>query len=181
MKSPVFRFVAAALFVLASVPSGVAQDGQPLARYDYWDVHVLDGPDGRICIVASLPIESRPQTVTRNGQQVPIQRGEIMVVITDWPADGVQNEIQIRMGYPIDTDVTVTIDGGPEFTLANIQDEIAWFRQGVEFQDDLLTDEMKRGRRMEVRATSTRGTDTFDVYSLVGITAALARSAEECS
>lgn len=180
MKLRVFRNAAALLcFAAAAVPA-TAQEGQPLARFEHWDVHVVEAPEGRTCIVASRPIESRPRTRTQNGQQVEVVRGEIMILITDWPDAGVQNEIQIWMGYQPTTDVTVTVDGGPEFTLGIVQDEIAWFRRGLEFQDDILTNEMKRGRVMEVRATSAFGTNTVDVYSLIGITAALNRSAEEC-
>ncbi len=181
MKSPALRILAAMLFLIGTLETGAAQDEQPEARFENWDVHVIDGPDGRTCVVASRPIDSQPRTRVQNGETVEVRRGEILILITDWPADGTQNEIQVQMGYAPTTDVTVIVDGGPEFTLDNVQGESAWFSQGVQFQDDLLTNEMKRGRVMEVRARSAFGTNTVDTYSLIGITAALARSAQECS
>lgn len=170
MKSALARPFAAALILSCAATPGGAQEGVPFARFQSWDLHVLDEPAGKTCIVASRPIESLPTNVLRSA---------ITFMVTDWPADGVQNEIHVEMGYPLASDVSVTVDDQAPFTMTIVDDEGAWLPTEVE--DNLLTTAMKRGRTMVVRARSTRGTDTVDTYSLLGISAALARAAEECS
>jgi hypothetical protein len=168
----------AALLAGAIAPV-LAQNGEPLARFQYWDLHILDEPAGKTCIVASRPVDSQPTTVLRNGQQVAIVRSAVTFMITDWPADGAQHEAHVQMGYPLAGNVSVTVDDEATFTMTIIDNEGAWLPTEVE--DNLLTAAMMRGRTMVVRARSTRGTDTVDTYSLYGVTAALARAAEECA
>ena len=170
LKAASARAIAAIAIVAGAVSSGAAQDGEPFARFQSWDLHVLDEPGGKTCIVASRPIESLPTNILRSA---------ITFLVTDWPAEGVQNEVHVQMGYPLASDVSVTVDGGAAFTMTIVDDEGAWLPTEVE--DYLLTAAMKRGRTMVVRARSTRGTDTIDTYSLLGITAAFARAVEECS
>ncbi len=171
MKVQFSRFATAALILACiSAPAAAQTTGDPVARFDNWDVHVIDGPDGKTCFIAARPTSSQPTNVTR---------GDIIFMVTDWPTPGVQNETHIEMGYPLATSVTVTIDGETTFTMTITQDEGAWLPTEVE--DRLLTEAMTRGRSMVVTARSTRGTNTTDTYSLIGVTAALARSAQECS
>jgi invasion protein IalB len=164
------RALGALAAIATAIAPAVAQEGEPFARFQSWDLHILERPEGRTCIVASRPLESLPSNVIRSA---------ITFMITDWPTDGTQNEVHVQMGYPLATDVTVTVDDQATFTMTIVDDEGAWLPTEVE--DDLLTDAMKRGRTMVVRARSTRGTDTVDTYSLFGITAALAQAAEECT
>ena len=170
MNATLSRCSAMIALLVGITSAGIAQDGQPLERFDNWDLHVFDGPNGKICVVASQPSDSRPTNVLRD---------PVLFMVTDWPTDGIQNEIQAQMGYPLATEVSVTVDDGPTFTMTNVVNEDAWLSSAVE--DDLLTAAMKRGRTMVVRARSTRGTDTIDTFSLIGISRALARSAEECA
>lgn len=173
------RSVAAATMAAMPLSLAAAQEGMPVATFESWNVHVFDGADGKTCIVASQPIAMEPEVGEGPGQ---VRRSQVLFMVTDWPADGVQHEIRAQMGYPLGANVTITIDGGEAFTLSpgpsNEAPEDAWLPSAVE--DELLTDAMKRGRTMVVRARSTRGTNTVDTYSLIGISAALARAAEEC-
>jgi hypothetical protein len=170
MKSAFARSFAMLAILAGAVAPGAAQDGEPFARFQYWDLHVLNEPAGKTCIVASQPTESLPTNVLRSA---------ILFMITDWPADGVQTEIHVEMGYPLATDVSVTVDDEATFTMTIVDGEGAWLPTEVE--DNLLAAAMMRGRTMVVRARSTRGTNTVDTYSLYGVSAALARAAQECS
>ena len=147
-----------------------AQEGLPLARFDFWDVYVRETSEGTICVVASNPQDQRPNDVVRS---------ETLFTVTNGAAY-IAEEIHVEMGYPLNSAVSVNIDDGPTFTLGWgwAGTEGAWFDNDVE--NELLITAMKRGRSMVVRAVSTRGTNTTDTYSLYGITAALARAAEEC-
>jgi invasion protein IalB len=171
MRVPYFRFAIAAVVLIGAVPPSIAQDGEPVARYEYWDVHVVDGPDGKTCFIASQPIDSQPTDVVRSPILFTISNG----------AGYTPNQVHVEMGYPLDSPVSIKVDDELTFTMTFGWDgtEGAWFQTDVE--NDLLVEAMQRGRSMVVTARSTRGTDTTDTYSLYGVTDALARSAEECS
>ena len=172
MKVSFLGLMSAVAILVGITPIAVAQDGEPLARFENWDLHVFEDADGKTCVVASHPIDSQPTNILRS---------EILFMVTDFPADGAQNEIHVEMGYPLDSPVSVNVDDGPTFTMTWGWEgrEGAWFENEVE--NDLLITAMKRGQTMVIRARSTRGTNTIDTYSLIGITAALARAAEECT
>ena len=168
------RLLASCLVCVAIVfgfgSPATSQEGLPIARYDFWDVHVRETPDGTICVVASNPQTQRPTNVVRS---------EILFTVTNGAAY-IADEIHVEMGYPLNSPVSVNINDGPTFTLGWgwVGTEGAWFDNDVE--NEILIAAMKRGRSMVVSAVSTRGTNTTDTYSLYGITAALARAAEEC-
>lgn len=166
------RLASAAVVLFATTLTALAQTaGLPVANFSNWDVHVLDTANGKVCFVASRPIRSLPENV---------RRSEILFMVTTRPSEGVRNEAYAQMGYPLaaNSRVTVTIDAGENFSMF-IQEEGAWLESEVE--DNLLTQAMRRGREMVVRGRSTRGTDTTDTYSLIGVTAALDRATSECA
>ncbi len=83
------------------------------------------------------------------------------------------------MGYPIhesNANASTSVDGrsypmvtqGESAWLASIEDEPGFVGA------------MRAGASMVVRATSQRGTNTVDTYSLRGITAALNAANQEC-
>lgn len=167
------RLASAALLLLAITIGASAQQGAPglpVANFQFWDVHALDTPQGKVCFVASRPNRSLPEGV---------RRSEILFMLSRRPFEAVMNEAYAQMGYPLapDSEVLVTVDGNETFTMF-ISEEGAWLQSEVE--DNLLAAAMRRGREMVVRGRSARGTDTTDTYSLAGVSAALDRMATEC-
>ncbi len=174
-----FRRFATLAAIAVPLAAASAQDGEQVARFESWTVQVFDRESGKICLVASQPIESEPPVGDGEGE---VRRGQIAFVLSDRPTEGVRNEVWVQMGYPLASDVTVRVDDGEVFDLVTNPDddapEEAWLPTAVE--DRLLTSAMRAGLEMVVRGTSQRGTETIDTYSLLGVTAALNRSAEEC-
>lgn len=165
------RIASAAVLLFCATVAAMAQTpGLPIANFQFWDVHVMNGAGGKICFVASRPTRSLPEGVNRS---------EILFMISNRPSANITNEAYAQMGYPLaaESQVMVTVDGTDTFTMF-IEGEGAWLPSVVE--DDLLTAAMRRGREMVVRGRSTRGTNTTDTYSLVGISAALDRAVAEC-
>lgn len=161
------RIALAAALVFGSIAGAAAQNGVPLANFQYWDVHALTTPQGKVCFVASRPTDSRTEPAGRT-------RSEVLFMVTVGT-----NETYAQMGYPLapDSEVLVTVQDGEAFTMF-VDGEGAWLPSRVE--DDLLVAAMRRGTEMVVRGRSARGTNTTDTYSLRGITAALERAAQEC-
>jgi hypothetical protein len=70
------RLASAAALLLLAVLGAMAQDGLPLARFQFWDLHVLNG--GRVCVVASRPTDAQPTNVIRGEILFMISAGQAM-------------------------------------------------------------------------------------------------------
>ena len=116
---------------------------------------------GRTCFISSLPTKSK-------GNYDPNNRGEVRVFVSHGPGKAERNVVQFTAGYKHKkhSDVTVNIDGR-KFTLFTIEG-----RAYAESEEDdiAMIRAMKRGSKMTVVGTSSRGTKTTDTYSLSGFT-----------
>lgn len=152
--------------VLCASPAAFAATN--LGTFDFWTAWTDTDGGNKICYVSSTPQTIEPTNVNR---------GAIHFIVTIRPTN--PNEVATIVGYPIhetEPNASASVDGRsyPMVT----QGESAWLAS-IEDEPGFV-DAMKAGATMVVRATSTRGTDTVDTYSLRGVTAALNAAAEEC-
>lgn len=169
LRTQVRRGVA---IVLAAAAAGMlvpaAQAATNLGTFDFWTAWTDQDQSGKICYVSSTPQSSEPTNVNR---------GNIHFIVTIRPTN--RNEVATIVGYPIhatNANASASVDGrtypmvtqGESGWLASIEDEPGFVQA------------MRAGSSMVVRATSQRGTNTVDTYSLRGVTAALNKAAQEC-
>ena len=134
-----------------------------------WDVFADKKSNATVCYIASVP-----QSASHKDK-----RGDIYVLVTRRKSEGFKDVVSFHQGYPLKKgkDIQLAI-GGADYKLF-ASDETAW---AYNSKDDLsIVKMMKAGSTMEVNATSSRGTDTKDVYSLKGISAAHAAMVKACS
>lgn len=159
-----------ALALLWVTPLAAQQEGAvEVGRYGQWTLHQNAGNGEKVCFVAAQPEKNEPAGANRS---------TIVFYISAWPKDGIKSEVSVKLGYPIKSDgpVAVAVDEN-EFQLF-AKDDRAYVADAT---DELkLIDAMKAGTWMVVKATSSRGTDTTDTYSLMGITKALQEMAGAC-
>ena len=172
MMKPRFLLFAGAL--LASTQWAAAQAAPTsLGTFNAWSAYVSSAADGKVCFAASQPTSSKySRTISR--------RGDTYVMITTIPAQGIRNQASTIIGFPFkqNGDVAADIDGQAFKMFTNdTVPETAWADPA---QEAGLVEAMKKGSRMTIQSTSSRGTDVSDVYSLSGVTAALAAIAKEC-
>lgn len=139
------------------------------AQFSDWRVFVEGAGQAKNCYIASEPKRSTPKNA---------KRGDIFLVVSHRPGQGVRNEVSVRVGYPFSPTsepfARVGSDEYPFFTGVEVQngaDEWAWLDR-LDDQKRLVT-AMKRGNELVFKATSARGTLTTDSYSLKGVTAAM--------
>lgn len=145
-----------------------AADSTVIKRFKDWTVYKAKSDDGTLCFAASTPKDIDPKGVNR---------GDIFFYITTWPKYKVNQEVSVKLGYPLKSSSTPTITiGAKNFTLFD-KGERAYIHTSLEKS---LLGAMRAGQKMTVKGTSSRGTDTTDVYSLSGVTAALKASVEAC-
>lgn len=160
--------VAIAAAALIATPAA-AQQATPLQQYNDWGAYVAETSNGKVCYVLSQPTSTQPSGVNRD---------PIYFFVTSRPSQDVSNEISVIVGYPFREGGQATAEvGDSSFTLFT-EDDGAWVENAAE--ERRLIQAMRGGSSMVVKGTSQRGTETTDTYSLMGVTAALNRIAQEC-
>ncbi len=146
---------------LGMTPAGSAQAAQNLGTFHNWSAQSFKVQGKLVCSMWSQP-KSAAGKYTR--------RGDIFVWVTHRPKDKTRNRLSFEMGYPIKpgTQLNVRIDD-TNYALP-AQNSTAWSTD--KNIDKRMVAAMRAGNEMEVKGVSKRGTNTRDVYSLKGFTAA---------
>ena len=146
-----------------------AQEAKLLQKFNDWSAYVATG-SSKFCFAVAKPAESTPKGV---------KRGPIFFYVSRYPADGVQNEVSVKMGYPFKPGATAKLTVGTDNFDLFTKDEGAFVEKPD--TETKLIEAMKKGSQMKVEGTSARGTKTSDQYSLQGFDDALERAVKECS
>lgn len=146
----------------ASVPQKIEQSGN-------WAAYTLAEGEGKICYMASEPVDAKGNYSSR---------GKIYALITHKPSENSKNVFSYIAGYTYkkDSKVEVTVDG-KKFSLFT-QDDTAWAHTSED--DQGLSDAIKNGSKLIIKGVSSKGTETTDVFSLKGATAAYKSITQEC-
>ena len=126
-----------------------------------WRAYRYDKDGIRTCFISSVPVKSA-------GKYDPKNRGDIHVFVSHGPGKGDRNVVQVIAGYTYKahSDVSINIDG----KRFNLYTHEARAYAVTEEDDRRIIALMRRGSRMTVIGTSSRGTKTTDTYSLSGFT-----------
>ena len=165
-SSALTLLIGAGSLILTSLP---AQALQLKETYKDWAVYVHEKNSAKTCFAISKPKDMEPKDA---------KRGDVFFYVSSWPGDKVNNEISIKVGYPLDGEtVPSAIIGADQFNLFAEGDKAFIADETVEVN---LVQAMKKGSTLVVKGRSKRGTATVDKYSLSGISAALKRVSVEC-
>ncbi len=155
-----------------TVPSYSQDSRRHLGSYRDWEAFVYGTGSKRTCHMISSPKSSRSSKKN-------VRRGDIYVMVSHRPEYGVKNEVNLVLGYPIrqSSDASFSVDGRRKLSFFT-EGNSAW---AYDPKDDAsAVASMKRGSRLIVKATSQRGTNTTDSYSLSGFTAAFNAITKAC-
>jgi hypothetical protein len=147
----------------------LAQGAVEMKKFGDWIVHQNSGAGPKICFAATVPKTKEPATANR---------AKIVFYISAWPKEGVKSEISIKLGYPIKTDVPIAVTVGDDAFELFAQDDRAYMADAT--QELKMIESMRKGSKLVVKATSARGTQTVDTYSLQGLGQALDAVATAC-
>ena len=158
-----FILVCATLVVLlaSTISANATKPRGLLKNPGAWGAFSLNEGKGLACYLAGQPKDSKPTGV---------KRGPIWLLVTHRPYKKIEGEIGVYVGYPLKASSTVTIDiDRQKFKLYTV-DDTAWVEDAK--MEAKLVAAMRKGRRMVIKGTSKRGTNTTDTYSLNGFTRA---------
>jgi hypothetical protein len=171
-------------------PAEKSANAKPLlvASFGDWGVYQTQAAKGRVCYTLAQPKDRAPAD---------LKRDPAYAFISDRPGEGVRNEISFIMGFDVvnppaadDAAATATdskkkpaakeamaIVGDQSFELLAKSANL-WVKNAA--KESQLVGEMRKGAKLEVKATSKRGNTTIDTYSLAGFSQALDRVQKEC-
>ena len=160
---------------VAGPGTAAAQTQQRIDAKQDWSIFLAEAEGRKVCWIVSQPTRT---AAFRNGRSVSVNRGDIFLMISIRPADGVTNEVSFLSGYPFKkgSEVKASV-GAKKFTLFT-ECENAWAPSGAD--DAALVDAFRRGAKAKVEGVSKRGTKTVDTFSLSGFTAALEAATGLC-
>ena len=166
MKKYLFINLLAAVFCANSV---LAAEQRLLGEYGDWVAYYYRDSAGPVCYMASTPKKDEGKYS---------KRGDIYVVVTHRPNEKSYDVVNVNAGYPNKRNSETQLKiGAKTFNLFTSGDK-AW---AMTSQDDKeIVNSMKRGSRMIVNGTSSKGTKTKDTYSLSGFTSAYKAISNKC-
>ncbi|MCU0954259.1 MAG: invasion associated locus B family protein [Hyphomicrobium sp.] len=155
--------------LFANVPARAQQATAVEGTFGSWGLYSNDASGSKLCFVAATPSDKKPSSANR---------GPALLYVSAWPKDGIRSEVSVKLGYPVKPDSTVTVTIGNETFSLFPKDERAFVADST--QELKLVEALKKGSKADVTATSARGTETTDTYTLTGLKQALSELAKKC-
>ena len=148
----------------------LAATPQVLGEYGDWIAYYYQDRGGIVCYMASTPKKDEGKYS---------KRGDIYVIVTHRPAEKSFDVVNFVAGYTYKNGSQVVVKIGKDtFTRLFTDGDKAWAIDDK--ADKELVTAMKRGSRMIVTGTSSKGTLTKDTYSLSGFSQAYLAISGKC-
>jgi hypothetical protein len=161
------RVLATAAMAVLTLPAA-AQD-QWISTTGDWSAFQFTAGEAQVCYMASTPLDMEPKNVNRGG---------VFVQVTHDGRVATRDVVSVIAGYTFEASSTVVATIGPvEFRMFTDRDG-AW--NPTPEQDRAMVQAMISGASMTVVGHSSRGTETHDLYSLLGFTAAYRAIEDAC-
>ncbi len=150
--------------------SAYAGAPQLIGEYDDWSAYIYKEGKNSVCYMASTPQKSEGKYT---------RRGDVYLVITHRPADKSFDVVNFVAGYAYKNDAKVIVKIGKD-TISDffVENDKAWTMNAN--VDKKLVEAMKKGERLIIDGTSTKGTTTKDTYSLKGFSSAYRAISTKC-
>jgi hypothetical protein len=145
-------------------------EGKPvlLDSFHDWGAYLAQGKE-KTCYALASPKERAP-----NAQK----RDQAYVFISNRPSENVRNEVSIIMGFAMKDNAEAKAEIGSASYDLVAKGTNAWVKNPA--KEPQFVEDMKKGAKLVVKASSGRGSQTTDSYSLAGLSQALERVQKEC-
>ncbi len=171
MNKVIYAVVALVLATGWMTPPAQASEPELIGTFDQWKAYVFEENGHKVCYMAA----DKPSKA--EGKYA--KRGDPVALITNRPAEGTKNVFTYMAGYSYktDSDVEISVDG-KIFKLFT-QNDMAWAADAA--ADNAITQALRKGSKMVVKGTSSRGTQTKDTFSLKGSSKAHDAISQACN
>lgn len=142
-----------------------------VGQYGDWGAYTASPGGKKVCFALSKP---KSQKASKDD----VKRDPAYVFVATRPTESVKDEVSVIVGYPLNGKLDATAQIGSSTFVMFGQNDGAWIKNAAE--EPQLVEAMRKGSEMVIKGKSSRGTETTDTYSLMGVTNALERVAKEC-
>ena len=186
LQRPALNRIALALLGMAAclgLPPVVAAQPKPanptaqanlLGQFGDWGAYTASPGGQKVCFALAKPTSSSDIPANRRSAA-----NVVYLFVSTRPAEKVSNEISVLVaGYAFkpNSEASVAV-GGANFAMYT-QNDGAWIKNAADEAKMLET--MRKGSDMVIKATTSRGTQTTDTFSMKGLSQAVDRASQEC-
>jgi len=145
-----------------------------LGQYGDWGAYTASPGGRKVCFALAKPASSVDNPPNRR-----TAANAVYMFVSTRPEEKVANEVSLLVtGYAFkpNTEASLAIGGSP-FAMYT-QNDGAWVKNAAD--ESRMVDALRKGSDVVIKATTSKGTQTTDTFSLKGISQALDRVAQEC-
>ena len=159
------------LILFSFLFSSNAFSDQPksIGKYKSWEAFTYNGSVGKICFAQSIPLDRAPKNLKRDPSRL---------FVTFRKNEKIKNELSVTSGHMYKKSSVMAKSGKNEFLFFS-QGNFAWLIDGEEEFNLIKT--MKRASKLSVTARTSTGTETKDMYSMMGFTKAYNTARKSCA
>jgi hypothetical protein len=153
--------------------AAVAGGAEPtlLGQFGTWGAYAATPNGKKVCFALAKPSSSKTNPPNR-------PRDPAYAFVSTRPAEKVNNEVSIMIGYALKPGSESTLEVGGASYAMYTQGDGLWIKNAAE--EERLVDAMRKSADAVVKGVSAKGTETIDTFSLKGLAQALDRVAQDC-
>ncbi len=156
-----------------ATPAPAAGGAEPMliGQFGGWGAYTA-APNGRkVCFALAKPSSSKTNPPNR-------PRDPAYVFVSTRPAEKVNNEVSIMIGYQLKPGSESTlVVGGATFSMYTQGDGI-WIKNAAD--EERMVEAMRKAGDATVKGVSSKGTETTDTFALKGLAQALDKLGQTC-
>ena len=142
-----------------------------LGQFGTWGAYSAMPNGKKVCFALAKPSSSKTNPPNR-------PRDPAYAFISTRPAERVNNEVSIMIGYLLKPGSESTLEVGGASYAMYTQGDGLWIKNAAE--EERMVDAMRKSADVVVKGVSAKGTETTDTFSLKGLAQALDRVAQDC-
>jgi hypothetical protein len=156
-----------------AAPAAATGGAKPtlLGQFGDWGAYTASPGGKKVCFAIAKPSTSETDPPGKS-------RNPPYLFVSTRPAEKVNNEVSITIGYSFKPSSEATVDVGSNSFALYTQQDGAWIKNAAE--EAHLVDAMRTAQNAVVKGLSARGTHTTDTFSLRGFAQALERTDQDC-
>jgi invasion associated locus B (IalB) protein len=153
--------------------AAVAGGAEPtlLGQFGTWGAYAATPNGKKVCFALAKPSSSKTNPPNR-------PRDPAYAFVSTRPAEKVNNEVSIMIGYALKPGSESTLEVGGASYAMYTQGDGLWIKNAAE--EERMVDAMRKSADVVVKGISAKGTETVDTFSLKGLAQALDRLAQDC-
>ena len=157
------------LFTFLFLSNAFSDQPKSIGKYKSWEAFTYNGSNGKICFAQTIPMDRAPKNLKRDPSRL---------FVTFRKNEKIKNELSVTSGHMYKKSSVMAKSGKNEFLFFS-QGNFAWLIDGEEEFNLIKT--MKRASKLSVTARTSTGTETKDMYSMMGFTKAYNTARKSCA